>query len=105
MAAPVKSVSDMRYDPKTPNRSGVNIYKIGFDDVINMFCFRQSHLLVMNTHGRLNDVMYSYKTQSTREILISPEASFFSPKCAKVVSGWDGAPDPAGGANNSPQTP
>ena len=26
MAAPVRSVSDMRYDPTTPNRSGVYIY-------------------------------------------------------------------------------
>ena len=36
---------------------------------------------------------------------IAPEASFFSLKCTKIVSGWGSAPDPTGGAYSAPPDP
>ena len=42
------------------------LFKICFEDDIRMiFCFRQGHddiYYLINTHGKLNDLTYSYKT-------------------------------------------
>ena len=46
-----------------------------------------------------------FKIVYAKEILIAPEASFYSSKRAKIVSGWGSAPDPAGGTYSAPPDP